>query len=103
MKAKQVSKIYPMSTIAAAELRELKERSQLLKPVVIIGQAGLTNEVLQEIDSALNAHELIKLRLAAEDNDLRVGMVAQICSKTKSILIQTIGHVASIYRKNPEE
>lgn len=78
--------------------KALKAKAHKLKPVVIIGQHGLTDAVLQEIDVAITAHELIKVRLNAEDNTERASMIATICDKLEAEFIQKIGHVAIFYR-----
>ncbi|MDH5778556.1 MAG: ribosome assembly RNA-binding protein YhbY [Gammaproteobacteria bacterium] len=69
------------------------------KPVVMIGGAGLTDNVMQEIENALAHHELIKVKIAADDRPARATMIEQIAETTKSELVQTIGHTASFYRQ----
>ncbi len=68
----------------------------------MIGQAGLTPAVLAEIEGALNAHELIKVRIRAE-KDERTQISQKICQDTDAQLIQNIGQIAVIYRKNPDK
>jgi RNA-binding protein len=77
-------------------------QSHALKPVVMIGNKGLTENVLAEIDIALNHHELIKIKIAA-DRDSREILIQEIIQKTGAELIQSIGQTASIYRKKPEK
>ena len=69
------------------------------KPVVMIGGAGLTENVMTEIDNALAHHELVKVKIAADDRPARSAMIEQITEQTKSELVQTIGHTASFYRQ----
>ncbi|MDH5652221.1 MAG: ribosome assembly RNA-binding protein YhbY [Gammaproteobacteria bacterium] len=69
------------------------------KPVVIIGGAGLTENVLLEIDSALAHHELIKVRVNADNREARKQMIDEITAKTASELIQSIGHIACFFRR----
>lgn len=69
------------------------------KPVVMIGGAGLTENVMQEIENALAHHELVKIKIAADDRPARSAMIEQIIEQTKSELVQTIGHTASFYRQ----
>lgn len=66
----------------------------------MIGQSGLTATVLAEIELALDAHELIKVKIRAE-RDERKMIIEKICSDTGAELIQTIGQIAVIYRLNP--
>ncbi len=68
----------------------------------MIGQSGLTEAVLSEIELALDNHELIKIKIQSDDRDLRSQISAEICSKTEAEFIQSIGKIIVIYRKNPE-
>lgn len=90
------------NSISSKELRELRESLHHLKPIIIIGNDGLTNNVLAEIDRALNDHELIKIRINAENSTERAEIAQKICDQTSAILVQTIGHILAIYRKNPQ-
>ena len=81
--------------------RWLKKQVHHLKPVVSLGQAGLTASVLAEIEIALDHHELIKVKIAAGDRDLRDEFIATIASRTQSDLIDRIGNVAAFFRANP--
>jgi RNA-binding protein len=86
-----------------SELKKfLKAKAHALKPVVITGQHGITPAVLNEIDLALDHHELIKVRVNAADRDERGEMVEEIVRATTAVVIQAIGHVITLYRKNPE-
>ncbi|MGD8566704.1 MAG: ribosome assembly RNA-binding protein YhbY [Gammaproteobacteria bacterium] len=76
----------------------LKGRAHSLKPVVIIGAAGVTEGVITEIDNSIEHHELIKVRLNASSHDQQQAMVGTICEKVHAELINTIGHVAIFYR-----
>jgi RNA-binding protein len=87
-----------------SELKKfLKAKAHALKPVVITGQHGITPAVLNEINLALDHHELIKVRVNAADRDERTEMVEEIVRATGAELIQAIGHVITIYRKNPDK
>ena len=79
----------------------LRARAHALKPVVITGQHGVTPAVLNEINLALDHHELIKVRVNAAERDERQAMTRQICAEAGAELIQAIGHVITLYRKNP--
>jgi len=82
--------------------RELRGRGHTLKPVVSIGNAGLSTAVLREIDLSLEHHELMKIKLGASDRAQRGVMIAKICSHCKAELVQAIGHIALLYRKLPD-
>lgn len=81
--------------------RELKARAHKLEPVVTIGNKGLTEAVLAEIDRALKAHELVKIRAALERSE-RSEVLTSICERTGAQAIQQVGKVFVIYRKNEE-
>ena len=67
-----------------------------------MGQKGLTEEVLNELDHALDHHELVKIKLSADDKQARRQLIADICDRSNAEEIQTIGKVLSVYRANPE-
>ena len=74
-----------------------------LKPVIWLGQKGLTEEVLSEIEIALDHHELVKIKLGVDDRELRQQMIDSICKKSTSIRIQSIGKTVSVYRQNTKK
>lgn len=86
--------------ITPAQKRALRSRAHHLKPVVSVGQHGLGENLMHEIDCALDAHELIKVKLGNADRDARRRLVEEIVATTASELIQTIGHVAVLFRRN---
>jgi len=87
--------------VNSEQQKQMITRAHALKPVVMIGQAGLTEAVLKEIESALDTHELIKIKVRAERTE-RQHIQAHICTETQAELIQSIGQVLVIYRKKPE-
>lgn len=82
---------------------ELRAEAHKLSPVVIIGDKGLTDEVLAEIDRSLRAHELIKVRAASDERDARAVWIETICDRLEAHPVQQIGKVFVIYRENPKE
>ena len=86
-----------------AERRALKAKAHKLDPVVHIGARGLTDEVIAEIDRALRAHELIKVRAGSLDRDRRDEAFALICERTKAQQVQQVGKVFVLFRKNDDE
>jgi RNA-binding protein len=82
--------------------RELRGRGHSLKPVVSIGNAGLSKAVQREIDLSLEHHELMKVKLGAGDRETRKALIDDICSRCGAELIQAIGHIALIYRKKQD-
>jgi RNA-binding protein len=80
-----------------AEAHRLK-----LKPVILMGQKGLTDNLHLEIERAIHHHELIKIKLAAGDREEKKSCIEAICQHHNCHLIQSIGHVIIIFRENPE-
>ena len=86
--------------LTSQTIRELRSNLHHLKPVVIIGNKGLSEAVVQEIDQALNDHELIKIRAQIKNRKELNEITHEICTKTNATLVQNIGHIIAIYRKN---
>lgn len=84
----------------SADKKKLRAVAHALKPVVIIGQSGLTAAVLAETEQALECHQLIKVKIRAERNERKL-ISEKICTQTGALLIQNIGQIAVIYRFNP--
>ena len=82
------------------QIKFLRSLCHDLKPIVMLGQKGLTNEVLHELDIALNHHELVKIKLSVDDREERTKMIDEICARSEADRIQTIGKTISLYRPN---
>ena len=78
--------------------RYLKELTHSLKPVVMVGNSGLTDAVVAEIDNALAHHELIKVRISGQERADRKAMLDEIASRTHADLILIIGNIGGFYR-----
>ena len=89
--------------LTAAERKALKAKAHKLDPVVQIGTKGLTDEVIAEIDRALRAHELIKVRAGSLDRDQRDAALVSICERTSAVQVHQVGKVFVLFRKNPDE
>ena len=81
---------------------ELRKRAYSLKPFVIIGQHGLTDSVLAEINVALNAHELIKIRIRGADKNGRFEYCLNIEQQLNAEIIHQIGFITVLYRPKPD-
>lgn len=84
------------------ERKALKARAHSLDPIVHLGEKGLTAAVLAEIDRALTAHELIKVRAGGLERDARETVFAEICRRLVAQPVQHVGKVLVLYRKKPE-
>ena len=82
--------------------RDLRRRAHHLKPVVLVGQQGLSAAVIAEIERALYDHELIKIRFRGGGRDAFKQAVAGLAEQLDAELITRIGGTAVLYRENPE-
>ena len=85
--------------LSPTDRKALRARAHKLDPVVMIGAKGLTDEVVKEVELALKAHELIKVRAPALDRDARQVAFQALCERTGAEGVQHIGKVFIIYRK----
>lgn len=92
----------PLMAVNDKQKRYLKGLAHTIKPVVLIGNKGLTETVLTEIDNALEQHELIKVRVSGQERSDRIIMLNDIAAKTNSDLVMIIGHIGGYYRKAKE-
>lgn len=76
----------------------LRKSCHHIKPIVTVGNAGLTENVMSEVELALSHHELVKLKINGS-SDERKAMIEKIITGTGAVLVQTIGHTASFYRE----
>jgi len=89
--------------LSKKQIKFLRTKCHALKAVIMMGQKGLTEEVLNELNIALTHHELVKIKLAVDDRDVRKQMIVEICEKSQSEEVQSIGKTLSIYRVNPDQ
>jgi RNA-binding protein len=73
------------------------------KPIVLVGQGGVSPNLVAELDRALTDHELVKLRARVGDREVRDQILAELAAETGAELVQRIGNVALFYRPNPEQ
>ncbi len=78
--------------------RYLKGLAHSLKPVVMVGNSGLTESVVAEINNALEHHELIKVRISGQERAERKAMLDEIAQATGADLILVIGNIGGFYR-----
>jgi len=84
------------------QIQYLKGVAHSLKPIVLLGNNGLTEAVVAEIDYSLNHHELIKVKIPTDDKDTKGLIVEAICRETNATKIQVIGKTLIIYRQSEE-
>lgn len=90
-------------SLTQSQKRYLRGLGHDLHPLVRTGSAGLTDAVLAELERALADHELVKIRLLADDRDQRSRYLEEVLRTTGAELVQRVGHVVLLYRANPEK
>ena len=83
--------------------KDLKARSHHLKPVIRVGQKGISENLLLETDTALEIHELIKVHIAGEDREARKAAALEIASKTRAEVVSQIGKTCTLFRKKRQK
>jgi len=91
---------YVVMKLSTKQISHLRSLAHALKPVVMIGDKGLTDSVVNEINLALDSHELIKVKVRAEDRESREQMINTITKKTAAERIQQIGHIVTLFRRS---
>ena len=89
-------------SLTAAQRRELRGRAHLLAPVAQVGRGGVTDAFVAELDRALDAHELVKIRLRGE-RDERATQLAEVTARLDCAVVATVGAVATLYREADED
>lgn len=87
-------------SITTKAKRALRQQAHHLKPVIMIGSKGLTEEVHKEIEIALDAHELIKIKINDHDKTAIAAMIPELNTINRAEHVQTIGHTVTVWRKN---
>jgi RNA-binding protein len=90
-------------TLSNKQKQHLKGLAHSLKPVVQLGNNGLTEGVLAEIDNAINFHELIKVKIPTEDREEKTLIMDAIVRETGAIKLQSIGHTLELFKQSDEK
>jgi putative YhbY family RNA-binding protein len=85
-------------SLTPRERAHLKARAHSMEPVVHVGSSGVTDALIAEIDRALEAHELIKIRAGGADREARADMLDEICRRSDATSVQTVGKVMVLWR-----
>ena len=86
-----------------AQKKHLRGLGHKLKPVVMVGEAGLSPSLLEEYETALQHHELIKVSVRVGDRKDRDAVISELCEQGSAELIQRVGNIALLYRENPDK
>jgi putative YhbY family RNA-binding protein len=93
----------PEIQLTPKERQALKARGHGLKPVVLLGNSGLSAPVMKEIDRALAAHELIKVKVPGDDREERESLFAEVAEALSAARVQAIGKLLLFYRPAPDD
>ena len=88
--------------LSESQKKYLRGLGHKLKPTIMVGDSGITDSLLAEVDSTIGHHELIKASVRVGDRNARDAAIAELCEKSNAALVQRIGNVALLYRQNPE-
>lgn len=83
--------------------KHLRGLGHKLKPVVMVGDAGLSESLLEEYERTLEHHELIKVRVRVGDRDARDEIIDRLCAGSGAELVQRVGNTALVFRRNTEK
>jgi len=85
-----------------AQTRFLRGQAHGLKAMLQVGGKGISDALVDEVALALEHHELVKVKVAAEDREVRDALVADLARRADAALVQRIGHVAILYRPSKD-
>lgn len=88
--------------LSEKQRKHLRRLAHPLHPIVMLGNAGLTDAVAAELERALGDHELVKVSARVGDREARNAALAALASRTASELVQRVGHVGVFYRRSKE-
>ena len=91
------------TTLTPRERSHLKARAHALAPLVQVGNAGVTAQLIVEVDRALTAHELIKVRVGSDDRERRVEVGDRLAEATEAAVVHRVGKVLILWRPRPLE
>ncbi|KAA2285755.1 ribosome assembly RNA-binding protein YhbY [Arenimonas fontis] len=91
------------AALSNPQKRYLRGLAHGLKPVLMVGAKGITEPLAAEADLALEHHELVKVKVAAGDRELRDRWIAELCERSGAALVDRIGNVAVLYRRSREK
>jgi RNA-binding protein len=91
------------SALSNPQKRYLRGLAHDLKPIIMVGAKGVTPSLIAELELALEQHELVKVRIAAEDRETRDAWIAELAEKSAASLVSRIGHTAVLYRRSKDK
>ena len=88
--------------LSEKQKKHLRRLAHPLSPIVTLGNAGLTEGVVNELDRALTDHEVVKVSARVGERDVRNAALATLAARTSAELVQRVGHVGGFYRRHKE-
>ena len=86
-----------------AQKKHLRGLGHALKPLIMVGDGGLSESLMAEFESTLAHHELLKVRVRVGDRKARDAIIGELCGRSGAVLVQRVGNMALLYRENPEK
>ena len=86
-----------------SQIKQLKALAHKLKPIVTVGQHGMKDSINDELAIALDFHQLVKIKINVGDHGVRDALITELANTHQAQLIQKIGNVAALYRRNPDK
>ncbi len=90
-------------SLSNSQKRYLRGLAHDLNPVILVGNKGVTPALVKEFGTALDQHELVKVKLAGDDRDARKEQIDALAEQVSAEVVQRIGHTATYFRRNKEE
>ena len=90
-------------SLTNAQIRFLRGQAHELRAMLQVGGKGITEALVAEVANALEQHELIKVKVAADDREVRDGMIGELADRVGAALVQRIGHTAVLYRPSRDK
>ena len=101
--ASPATPVFPMPiALTNAQTRFLRGQAHPLRAMLQVGGKGITDALVAEVVAALEQHELVKVKVAAEDREVRDAMIGELAARADAALVQRIGHTAVFYRPSKE-
>lgn len=104
MRGSRVNTLLHFATMAISEAQKkyLRGLGHELKPVIMVAESGLSDSLLEECESTISHHELIKVSVRVGDRTARSAVIDALCANTSAVLVQRVGNMALLYRENPD-
>jgi len=90
-------------TLSEPQKKYLRGLGHALSPIVMVGDSGLSDTIIAELNICLDHHELVKIRVKVGDRKNRDDIIAKLCTDGSAALVQRTGNMALLYRENPEK